>query len=227
MAEVIVRLLAETEPARARLGRHIEHDERSRNYPVAQASEIHSVRHHHHGSVLDQGAIGSCTGNALIQCLMTSPEWSRALPYTESDAVAVYGLATRLDGIPGEYPAQDTGSSGLAACKAAKKMGLIRSYSHAFGISQTLGALVLGPVMVGVNWYEGFDDPDTRGHVSISGNVRGGHEFTLVGIDNAREEIIALNSWGKGWGHNGFFRFSFADLDRLLSEQGDAAFPIV
>jgi hypothetical protein len=54
-------------PGAGRLGRHVEHDPRSRAYAVSEdllpgsySSAVHQVRI----PVLDQGDLGSCTGNA-------------------------------------------------------------------------------------------------------------------------------------------------------------------
>src|SRR5580765_8579725 len=113
-----------------RLGRHVEHDPRSFAYK-AETAAIKSVTHRHYGPVFDQGYLGSCTGNAMAQRLMAVPfhhTLKRAL--TEQDAIDLYSVATVLDGYPGEYPPDDTGSSGLAVMKAAKKAGLISGYSH-------------------------------------------------------------------------------------------------
>jgi hypothetical protein len=76
-------------------------------------------------------------------------------------------------------------------------------------------------VIVGVNWYDGFDNPDSRGLVKISGGIRGGHEFEVIGLDVDKKLFHAVNSWGTGWGKSGHFWFSFADMSRLLSEDGD------
>jgi hypothetical protein len=78
------------------------------------------------------------------------------------------------------------------------------------------------PVIVGVVWYEGFDNPDSAGRVRVSGQARGGHEFEVVGIDMDRQEFEGINSWGTGYGNDGHFYFSFADMDRLLHEWGDS-----
>ncbi|HEY7938869.1 MAG TPA: hypothetical protein VID05_03495, partial [Acidimicrobiales bacterium] len=58
--------------------------------------------------------------------------------------------------------------------------------------------------------------------------VRGGHEFELVGFDAEARTVHAVNSWGTHWGLHGRFTFSWDDLERLLSkaEQGDATVPI-
>ncbi|MFI0914236.1 hypothetical protein [Streptomyces abikoensis] len=219
-----------------RLGRHIEHDPRSRAYalsedllPAAFATVEHTIRI----PVLDQGALGSCTGNAAESLLGSDPLYDAipaamaARPTGDADvderqAVALYAAATHLDGIHGQYPPTDTGSTGLAVARAAQKAGLISGYQHALNLDATLRALTATPVIVGVNWYEGFDTPDNTGLVRISGSVRGGHEFLLYGIDATARTVLARNSWGTGWGAAGCFSFSFDDLGRLLDEQGDA-----
>lgn len=152
--------------------------------------------------------------------LMTDPYWRHGRHFTEKTAVKFYSYATAHDSYPGTYPPDDTGSSGLAAAKAAKAYGYITSYRHAFGLQHALEALVLAPVMVGVNWYEGFDDP-VDGFVRISGEVRGGHEFELLGLDVENRHVHAINSWGVQYGELGRFSFSWDDFARLLSEQGD------
>ena len=135
--------------------------------------------------------------------------------------MTLYEAATRLDSIRGAYPPDDTGSTGLAVAKAAKNAGLISGYKHATSITAALSALQTGPVITGVNWYEGFDEPDASGRVSIAGSVRGGHEFVVDGYDADAGLVYAHNSWGTSWGLAGRFCFSVDDWTRLLSEDGD------
>jgi Papain family cysteine protease. len=111
--------------------------------------------------------------------------------------------------------------------KAAKELGYITGYRHAFGLQHALEALVLAPVITGVAWYEGFDEPDANGAVTISGSVRGGHEFEVVGIDVDARTVRACNSWGADWGDHGYFQFSWDTWDRLLHERGDVTTAIV
>lgn len=208
------------------LGRHVNHDPRSLNYPApVDGVTIRSRRWRHYGPVLDQGQVGSCTGNAMAQALNTKPLKRCFQRLTEADAVELYTLATQLDEFPGEYPAQDTGSSGLAVAKAAQRKGYITSYSHAFGIDHTLAALMGGPVLLGTNWHAGMFEPDSRGFIEPTGPVEGGHEHLLLGVDLRHEFVTGLNSWGPAWGDRGFYHMSIANLDRLLREDGDAAVP--
>lgn len=210
------------------LGRLVEHDERSREYPAMRLEAGQPRRRvlwQRMIPVFDQGHLGSCTGNAVVGAAGTVPLWTAAKVLDESVAVSVYELATTLDQAPGSYPPDDTGSSGLAACKAAKKLGLIGGYKHAFGVEHALDALQHGPVITGVAWHEGFDRPDHQGRVVLSGAVRGGHEFVVIGHDPASGYVTAVNSWGQNWGVAGLFAFTSADWATLLADYGDVTVP--
>lgn len=218
-----------------RLGRHIEHDPRSRTYGVfpAEIGPIRAVTHTRYGGIFDQGNLGSCTGNALAGSINTAPlHKTGARLLAEPDAVKLYGAATHLDGFQGSYPPDDTGSSGLAVCKAGMKAGYLTGYKHAFSITAALASLTATPVITGVNWYEGFDEPDANGLVKIAGQMRGGHEFEVHAIlkyvvGSLDETIVeAENSWGTSWGVRGKFRFTAATWAQLLAEQGDVTVPL-
>ena len=186
----------------------------------------------HRAPVLDQGSLGSCTGNALAQWLNT--DYARTHPrgtgmlMTGKDAVGLYTLATRLDTIPGEYPPEDTGSSGLAVCKAAVQMKLIGRYAHVFSFYALLMALQHSPVICGTLWTEGMFTPRaTDGVITPSGSAVGGHEYLLLGCDVDRQLITMLNSWGPEWGRQGRARISFSDFGDLLARDGDATVPVL
>ena len=133
--------LTEQRVAGRRLGRHIHHDPRSRDYQAHRATQIVSVTHQATGLPFDQGHIGSCTANALCGALDSAPDFTGGTPLDEKDAVRIYELETKLEGQP--YPPNDPGGSGLMVCKAARQLGMISSYQHAFGIQDALEALVL------------------------------------------------------------------------------------
>lgn len=221
----VVRL--EERPGRGRLGRHVEHDPRSRQYGVISASvDLKQVLWRRYGSILDQGDLGSCTGNALTGALMTGPLYRNRHNYGERTAVAIYKRATAIDEFDGAYPPDDTGSSGLAVCKAAVERRMIVEYRWAFGIQQALLALQNGPVITGVAWHEGFDHPDQNGRVKLAGEVRGGHEFLVRGYDPDTHTVFCDNSWSKTWGVSGSFVMAVSDWDQLLQQQGDVVQPL-
>jgi len=232
MTGVITALIDEHVVEGKRLGRHVEHDPRSRDYAYkAATTALVAVEHMRHGSIFDQGQLGSCTGNAACGAKNTAPLYHSGSTHleTEASAVDIYSLGTRLDGLgDGYYPPTDTGSSGLAVSKAMKQLGMIGSYSHAFDMTAALAALQAGPVITGVLWYEGFDTPDANGLVKISGQVRGGHEIVARGFEpgsdttNFLDALILLdNSWGTGYGVNGSFKWTVATWQKLLNQQGD------
>ena len=224
--KIVTKIIRER-PGAGRLGRHVEHDPRSWAFSAGTAA-IKTVTHRRHGRPFNQGNLGSCTGNAMAGLLMTEPFWVRGRNLTENDAVALYKAATKLDNIPGSYPPDDTGSSGLAVMKAAVKAKYITGYAHTFSLDQLLGSLVLGPGILGINWYSSFDGPKPDGECALSAGakVRGGHEVELFGIDAAKKRVWCYNSWGPTWGgrRNGTFYFRWKTLTRLLGEQGDATF---
>lgn len=250
MDDVLVRLIPEHEVEDKRLGRHVEHDPRSKNYPwEVSGAKLVSVVHDRYGGVFNQKKLGSCTGNAstgatncdpfassrtldcTVHSLEGAAEWKKTeggvvVPATETNAVVVYSAATAIDNCPGSYPPDDTGSSGLAVAKVLHKAGLIDGYKHAFSVEAFLDALQVKPVIAGIDWYEGFDEPDGHGEVTISGEVRGGHEilareFELA--DTVMESYVWFdNSWGDEWGPEaGRFCMTVRTLDELLANDGD------
>lgn len=213
-----------------RLGRHVHHDPRSLRYPFKAAIALTSRRWSADGdTVLDQGNLGSCTGNATVGAMICSQgplnaalSIAQKATLNEQLAVKVYERATTTDPSPGSYPPDDTGSDGLDAAKAAKSFGYISGYTHALSLDDALAALTLGPVIIGVDWYEGFDNPSTSGLVSISGQVRGGHEICLDEIDATSKHVWLRNSWSSSWGVQGRACMTFTTLGDLLANQGDA-----
>jgi hypothetical protein len=216
-----------------RLGRHRLVDSRSAAYPYrAPSVPVVSVAHARHAPIFDQGRIGSCTGNAELGAVATSPLFD-ALPdnhpvLDEREAVSLYSAATQLDAFPGVYPPSDTGSDGTSVNKAAQAAGLISGYTHAAGIDQVLQALMATPAVFGIDWYDSFDQPDVNGLVTITPNayVRGGHEIAGRQVDAERKLIGFDNSWSADWGLAGSFWLSWDDVALLLAHGGDCVVPV-
>jgi hypothetical protein len=211
-----------------RLGRIVRHDSRSLAYPWQRSGVTLTTQlWARNVPILDQGNVGSCTGNAEAGALGTDPLYA-TLPaghpaLDEAEALRLYSAAETIDG-DGPYPPNDNGSSGLSVCQAAKNAGLISGYVHCLSLSDVLDALETGPVIIGANWYSSMDSPDSSGLVTISSGawVRGGHEYLCRGKDVAGKMVHLDNSWGTSWGLAGSFSYSWDTLTRLLAEQGDA-----
>jgi hypothetical protein len=186
-------------------------------------------------AILDQGQLGSCTGNAGAGALGTQPFYdavgNNVLPAAgdaqagEDFAVQLYSDATELDPYPGSYPPDDTGSSGLAICKVLKARGVIKGYRWARSPYGLLRLLQAGPVLQGMPWHEAFFTPDADGFIDAdptwpSSNLAGGHEIEAIGVelddsDAFNSAIVYANSWGTGWGLEGRFKMRLRTYEQL------------
>jgi hypothetical protein len=235
MAQYTVRVQDDPGDIRG-LGRLVEHDERSRRFAFkATAVTLTSVQHQRHIPVLDQGDLGSCTGNAMTGLLGTDPFFATLPAGTlsttdgsgdEKVAIDLYSDATKRDTYPGTYPPTDTGSSGIAVAKAAAARGWISGYQHTFDLDTALAALAVTPVIIGISWYEGFDTPSSEGELSIQGKVRGGHEIVLDQLDVENKRVWLTNSWNTSFGIQGRAFFSWDTFGQLLSQQADVTVPV-
>ncbi len=209
-----------------RLKRFVHHDPRSKNYKFDTSKlAIQSVTHIRHIPILNQGQLGSCTGNAGIGDIASDPLFN-TIPknskysLNESGAIKLYSDAEVIDG-NGGYPPNDFGSSGLSIAKALKNANLISSYQHTFSMDDALKASTLYPFMFGTNWYDGMFYPDNDGRVHITGEIAGGHEIVCRQIDAENKRVWFDNSWGLSWGLQGRFYLTFADFETLLHQDGD------
>jgi hypothetical protein len=172
---------------------------------------------------------GCCTG--VSECVQGNsvgvPSVRRIL--TMADAQAVYTLATSLDPFPGKMPEQDTGSSGLAAAKAARRLGLLSgSYRWLFGgadevVQHLMDDRTRTPVSIGTWWHEGMMRPakDARHplpKVEPTGRRVGGHQFTARGYHEPTDTVV-IRCW---WGTYRDVRIARTHLHDLLMDDGDA-----
>jgi hypothetical protein len=213
-----------------RLGRHVVHDDRSRGFDLARTARpvlpTAPIRWERHGLIFDQGDLGCCTACAALGLMMTEP-FSTGVTYTLEDAHAFYTAETRLDGIRGVWPPDDTGSSGLAAMKVLRRSGRIKSYFHAFSPIVAVAALPRGPIAAGTVWLESMFEPKAgRIIVDRRSPVAGGHEYVVDGWDPRAQRVHVTNSWGN-WGESGGGTLSLDDFAWLLSQDGDAVQPVI
>ncbi len=252
-----IEILDETPGEGGRHGRHVVHDPKSREHDVARDAAPFArepIMWERFSPILDQGNLpaqgihivgadgagvedlGSCTGNALAAWLGCAPHVhsvAAAAAYDEQFAINLYSAATKIDPFDGSWPFEDTGSSGLAVAKAAKRAGIISGYRWAFSTDGLIRALQRGPVIVGGPWFAGFDRPDSRGRVKATGPIRGGHEWLIrgwtpdpdgVGTDGL---LHCDQSWGNEFGIRGTFTMSTRTWDVLRALRADVVSPVL
>ncbi len=190
--------------------------------------------------VVDQGNLGSCTGNGI----------ATALAYLQLQEKEPIIFPSRLFIYYNERVIEDTVGSDAGAdirdgIKSVVSQGYCAETDWPYDISQftiqpsaqayadaikeqvktyqavnvdadsVMQALASGfPVVVGFDVYTSFMNPPS-GNVPMPGpneRLEGGHCFLLVGYDQATQQFKFQNSWGSGWGQSGFGTIPFAYL---------------
>lgn len=226
-----------------RLGRHVERDDRSRDFEFSGPRRgINQDKLWTFSKpVLNQGNTSSCVGNTFSQFINTDfcastrkkldIEW-----VTETQALECYHLATITDGVSADiYPPADDGTSSLGGAKAAQQLGWINRYEHAFDFNTFQSAIQTQPVCVGTLWTQQMFNADSKGVIAVGplGDVNdpnnpyiaGGHEYLGMGISYTLKQVRFLTSWGPSFGLNGEFIMSFDDFETLIESQGDIMVP--
>lgn len=214
-------------------------DEKSRNYSIRglmRTAPKRKTKLWVVGPILDQGGEGACVGFGWTAKVLSEPFWFnlKTLPKTvpskpDNFALYAYNSAKKVD----EYPGEDyEGTSVLAGAKVMQNLGIVKSYSWAFSVDEVIdGIISKGPVVLGINWYEGmYEAPN--GVLTVSGAHVGGHCITAVGYRVAsptfggEDSIILQNSWGVSWGLQGLAEIRVSELAKLFAEQGEACLPL-
>jgi hypothetical protein len=198
--------------------------------------------------ILDQGAEGACTGfglTAVINLLnvragipfKASPvmlyemarkhdEWPGEDHAGSSCRGAIRGWKNMGVCSWDDWPFTGKGSNGELTIERAYK-----ARSHTLGCYYRLRPEIThyhaalnetGALFVSASVHGGWNDPvkldpkDTLATIQPHDDITGGHAFAIVGY-NARGFIVQ-NSWGKGWGTNGFAIWLYEDWIRNVSD---------
>lgn len=222
-----------TETVDPRLGRLVDFDPRSRNFPAVrgtflEAAPIRNMTWPTRGTLLDQRATSQCVAYSAGHELAAYPAEVDPGLLTARLLEDVYWEAQRRDRwAGGEYPGAHPvygGTSVLAGCKVLADDGWIEGYGWCFGVDDVLRTLSWkGPVILGTVWTDGMFRPDSRGFIRPEGRPAGGHAYLANRIRlHDGGYIEGPNSWGAGWGDGGYWRMRWDDLDSLLRQDGEA-----
>jgi C1A family cysteine protease len=191
--------------------------------------------------VRDQAFCGSCVAfgtvavlESMIKIKARTP--SLAVDLSEAHLFFCYGPDKGAGACPDggwwpddSYPCLKTGVVDEACfpytdqnqpCKLAAdwktRLTKISSFNHLTTVSGIKRHLAtVGPLSACFTVYEDFAYAYTGGvysyHPDTSGEVVGGHCVAIIGYDDTRKCWIGKNSWGKGWGENGFFRMGYGE----------------
>jgi hypothetical protein len=212
--------------SKIKFGRLVEFDPQSRDYPIRTFfwKGIKPRSYTWRCSVnLNQGDAPACVGFSWTHEAIARPVEIKSL--TNKDALALYKLAQTLD----DYPGEDyDGTSVLGGAKAQQQKKRLGSYFWAFSESELALAIgYKGPAVLGVNWYSGMMDPDSKGIIKPVGQIEGGHAILCTGISIKTGFYRLHNSWGKDWGYGGDCFISRTNLAKLLKEDGEVCIPTV
>jgi len=209
-------------------GRVVDHDPKSLEYKVPLDAEIKTVLWEHKAPILNQASSNACVGFSFAQMLNTEHfndvrTKAKSADYVDDQfAYKIYQSATEIDEFPGQFPKEDTGSSGLAMCKVAHRAGWISEYQTAKGWEEFQKAIQTAPVYVGTFWTNQMNQPDNDGFVKPFGTELGGHQYLVIGLNVEEEYITILNSYSNKFGINGRVKMKFNHFSELLHNGGDA-----
>ncbi len=215
--------------------------------PVVRLPKVVDLRSHC-SVVEDQGRLGSCTANALAGNLEyldnkidhDYSDVSRLFIYYnervlegsvdfDSGASLRSGIKTLCKiGYCWEshwpYLIKFFANKPPLACYEEAKSHCIQSYHRITTIAEMLTCLTEGfPFVFGFAVYESF----TEVRVARTGIVPmpkkeecmlGGHAVMAVGFDNKDKRFLVRNSWGSGWGKNGYCLMPFEYLETLAQD---------
>jgi len=236
----VVEIYRERLPMHPLLGRHIFLDSRSKAYAVQPtATPVTSIRHAQHIGILDQGQVGSCTGNASTSCAYHEPFYSTGMVNwryapDEAGAQTWYHDNTANDSYPGTWSPDDTGSDGLTSSKMAVAAGVASGYRAALDLDSSLQALMQGPGITGIPWYQSMFSVGSDGLITVdmASGLAGGHELVVdeivaadaTGNGTGKVLVGGNNSWGNSWGKQGRWYLAADVWMGLRKENGDVYF---
>lgn len=195
-------------------GRYFAADERDKDYKVAKIQSRWKRRTWNTGPYSgDQADTPECVGYAWAHWLHCNPirQWM--------EPTGIYRLAQHLD----EWEGEDyEGTSVRGGAKVLYELGAITEYRWTWDVEVAAAhVLEVGPLVIGVDMYEGMMWPGRGGLMHLTGEVLGGHAMLVYGVDVNKRLFRVKNSWGLDWGIAGCAAIGFDELQVLLDSDGE------
>jgi C1A family cysteine protease len=142
-------------------------------------------------------------------------------------AVATQGVCFETGADAWPYDIAKFAAAPPPACYTAALPNTVVQYSRLIQTPQQLkGCLAAGsPFVFGFTVYESFESQEVAANGAVpmpasSEQTLGGHAVMAVGYDDGKQRFIVRNSWGPGWGLQGYFTIPYAYLtdDNLSSD---------
>ena len=188
-------------------------------------------------SVKDQGGCGSCVAFGVTAVAESMVRINRgdpnlAVDLSEAHLFFCHGSATGASCSGGWWPINafdayqaqgvadeacfpyDAGSSACNPCsdwanRTVKLPGQTDLTNNPAAIKEWISSR--GPVSACFYVYADFFNYRSGVYRHVSGDLAGGHCVTIVGYDDAGGYWLCKNSWGGGWGDQGWFAIAYAD----------------
>lgn len=190
--------------------------------------------------ILDQGEEGACTGFGLAAVINLLNLQKRDLKFKASPRM-LYEMAKRHDEWPGEdydgsscrgairgwknmgvcseeewsYSVEEPGELTIERAKAARSCTVGAYYRLRPEINDYHAAInEVGAIYVSADVHSGWFSPkpvkkNGLAIITPSNTIEGGHAFAIIGYNS--KGFIVQNSWGKGWGSEGFAIWLYED----------------
>ena len=182
-----------------------------------QCTEKRNPRHWHCPRDLRQG-VGGCVGYAITHALISEPNSKQ---YGSYEAAMINSEAERIEGVAG---IARPGTSVLSGLNAAINLGYIVGYEVAESFDDLKAMLKRGPVVVGLNMFQGMDRPlpwcpEWIGITNKKKRIGTGHAMCALGHDdrwfNGRFTYLQ-NSGGSEYGRGGIVYLGDGDMKFLF-----------
>ncbi len=190
-------------------------------------------------SIKDQGSCGSCWAFGALAALEAQIDIAANEPTVNTDLSEQYMLSCSEGDCEGwdlhstmnflrdtgttddacfSYLADDTIPCGNACPYCGGRMWNITSWgwvdpTETPTIEEVKAYLQYRPLVTGFDVYEDFFGYTGGVYEYVWGDPVGGHCVAIVGWNDTEQCWICKNSWGSGWGENGWFRIKWGECN--------------